>query len=598
MNFKNIELKKINYVINTKIKYLLLALVVSTSFISLLELFGIGMLAGLVLFLADIEKFVSTLPDFRFLDVFKNSSKNELINIFLILVILFFIIKNILIFIFTYCFNKLRLIINFSVTKKLLSKYLNSDYSFILNQNNSQLIHNVKEESNRFTGIFFQIVNIIKEIFLILFLFISIIAINWKVTLIVSIFLICISFIIFSLIKKKLFDLGKKQTIFQTSVLKSLFETFSDIKFIKIKSIENFFFNKIMLAQKNLLKVGLFTSTIVVIPRLILEILAVAGLCITIYFLLEINKPFNEIIPFLTFLSLSIIRMVPAIASLNNGINSVITQFISIDIVTRHITKEDQNISEPFKSDTNKKNNINSLELKGVYFKYFLHDNYVLNNINLKLEKNDILGVIGESGSGKTTLGDILSGVLKPENGNLLINEKIISNNSDLNNYNISYVPQTVTIIDENLDKNIAYGVEESIVNKDQITKLLKMASLEDINGNFNSKMMGESGSNISGGQKQRIGLARAFYGNPDLVVLDEPTSELDFKTEKNVINNLKNYSENKILVLIAHRLNTLEICNKLLILKNGKIFDFGIKDEIVKKHDYINQYFKIKKNE
>ena len=122
MNFKNIELKKINYVINTKIKYLLLALVVSTSFISLLELFGIGMLAGLVLFLADIEKFVSTLPDFRFLDVFKNSSKNELINIFLILVILFFIIKNILIFIFTYCFNKLRLIINFSVTKKLLSK--------------------------------------------------------------------------------------------------------------------------------------------------------------------------------------------------------------------------------------------------------------------------------------------------------------------------------------------------------------------------------------------------------------------------------------------------------------------------------------------
>lgn len=597
MNLKNIELKKINYVINTKIKYLLLALVVSTSFISLLELFGIGMLAGLILFLADIEKFVSTLPDFRFLEVFKNSPKNELINFFLILVILFFTIKNILIFVFTYCFNKLRLIINFSVTKKLLSKYLNSDYSFILNQNNSQLIHNIKEESNRFTGIFFQIVNIIKEIFLILFLFISIIAINWKVTLIVIIFLICLSFIIFSLIKKKLFDLGKKQTIFQTSILKSLFETFSDIKFIKIKSIENFFFNKIMSAQKNLLKVGLFTSTIVIIPRLILEILAVTGLCLTIYFLLKINKPFNEIVPFLTFLSLSIIRMVPAITSLNNGINSVINHFISIDIVTRHISREDQNISEPFKPDTNKKNDIKSLELKEVYFKYFLQDNYVLRNINLKLEKNDILGVIGESGSGKTTLGDILSGLLKPENGNLLINEKIISNNSDLLNYNISYVPQTVTIIDENLDNNIAYGVEHSKVNKDQINKLLKMANLDDINDNFNSKMMGESGSNISGGQKQRIGLARAFYGNPDLVVLDEPTSELDFKTEKNVINNLKNYSENKILVLIAHRLNTLEICNKLLILKNGKVFDFGLKDEIVKKHDYINQYFKIEKN-
>ena len=109
--------------------------------------------------------------------------------------------------------------------------------------------------------------------------------------------------------------------------------------------------------------------------------------------------------------------------------------------------------------------------------------------------------------------------------------------------------------------------------------------------------MMGESGSNISGGQKQRIGLARAFFGNPDLVVLDEPTSELDFKTEKNVINNLKNYSENKILVLIAHRLNTLEICNKLLILNDGKIVDFGIKDEIIKKSNYLDQYLTSSKN-
>ena len=121
------------------------------------------------------------------------------------------------------------------------------------------------------------------------------------------------------------------------------------------------------------------------------------------------------------------------------------------------------------------------------------------------------------------------------------------------------------------------------------------MASLTEIGENCNLKKMGESGVNISGGQQQRIGLARAFYGNPDLVILDEPTSELDFKTEKTVINNLKVYSNNKILVLIAHRLNTLEICNKLLILKNGEMVDFGSKDDIVKKHDYIKQFFTIK---
>ena len=206
-------------------------------------------------------------------------------------------------------------------------------------------------------------------------------------------------------------------------------------------------------------------------------------------------------------------------------------------------------------------------------------ENVAVNNISMSLDQKNpkIIAVAGESGSGKTTLGDILSGVLKPENGNLLINEKIISNNSDLHNYNISYVPQTVTIIDENLDKNIAYGVEESIVKKDQITKLLKMASLDDINGNFNSKMMGESGSNISGGQKQRIGLARAFYGNPDLVVLDEPTTGVDVTGQSVIIDLIRTIKDSgKTLIFSTHQLNEVrDIADHIVVMKSGeKIFD------------------------
>ncbi len=597
-NFNKVNLKKLNLVIDKKLKYLLILLAFASVFISSLELIGIGMLASLVFFLTDIEKFISSLPDFTILNFLKNLPQSELIGYFLLLVILFFTFKNILIFLFTYAFNKLRVRFNFEISKKLLTKYLSQNFPFFLTQNNSKLIHNIREETVRFTGVFFQLINVIKEIFLILFLISSLLIINWKITLLVSLLLIFFSLIIFLIIKKRLYKLGKSQTFFLSSFLKRLIETFSDIKFIKIKSVENFFLRKILEAQKNYLNVGLFTSVIIVIPRLILEVLAVLGLCLTIYFLLRINLSFDEIIPFLTLLSLSIVRMVPAISSLNNGINSISTHFVSLEIVTLHF---DDNIKNYFKKDSKilqKKEKISSIELKNVFFKYFSQNEYLLKNINFSLRNNDILGIIGQSGSGKTTLGDIINGSLIPQKGHLIINNKKILNSNDLLNFNISYVPQSINIIDEDLSKNIAYGVENDEIDENELNKLLNFSQLNDFINKSNFKFLGESGINISGGQKQRIGIARALYNNPDLVILDEPTSELDFKTENLIINNLKDFSKDKILILIAHRLNTLEICNKLLIIKDGEIVDFGSKDEIIKKHDYISQYLTSNKRE
>tara|TARA_B100000029_G_scaffold511698_2_gene606446 strand:- start:2759 stop:4555 length:1797 start_codon:yes stop_codon:yes gene_type:complete len=592
-NLNKIDFKKLNFVIDKKLKYLLFLLALASVFISLLELIGIGMLASLVLFISDIEKFISNLPDLKILNYFKGLTQIELISYFLVLVVLFFLIKNLLIFIFTYSFNKLRVAFNFNITKKLLHKYLNQNYSFFLNRNNSKLIHDVREETVRFTGIFFQLINVIKEIFLILFLISSIFIINWKVTLIVSLSLFFFSAIIFLIIKRKLYELGKSQTIFSSSFLKRLLETFSDIKFIKIKSIENFFFKKILDAQKKLLNVGLFTSTIIVIPRLILEVLAVLGLCITIYFVLKINLSFNEIVPFLTLLSLSIVRMVPAITSLNNGINSISTHLISLEIVSKHFDDNSKVQIELKNKSIAKKEKIFSIELKNIYFKYFSQKEFLLKNISFGLNKNDILGIIGQSGSGKTTLGDILNGTLMPQKGEMVINGQSILNSQDLSKFNISYVPQSINVIDENLNTNIAYGIEKLEINKDEVDKLKAISDLNNLGKEFNYDSMGESGINISGGQKQRIGIARAFYGNPDLVILDEPTSELDYKIEGKIINNLKVTSKDKILILIAHRLNTLEICNKLLILNDGQILDYGSKEEIMEKHNYLKNYFK-----
>ena len=285
--------------------------------------------------------------------------------------------------------------------------------------------------------------------------------------------------------------------------------------------------------------------------------------------------------------------MVPAIASLNNNINNVTTNLISFEIVTKHF--KDKKISYLKNKDSSGKKflKIDNLEVKNLSYSYFNQPNDVLNDLNFKLSKNDVLGIIGDSGSGKTTLVNIICGLLKPKSGNILINNSVIDE-QNLKDYSISYMPQFTNIIDENLDLNIAYGVDEAKIDK-KITESLKIAELEKIDKDFYQKQMGEDGLNISGGQKQRIGLARTVYYDPDLLILDEPTSDLDFKTQDKIIENLKLLSKNKIIIIIAHRLNTLEICNKLLILENGLKYDFGLKNEILNKNSDLSKFFKNK---
>lgn len=594
MIFKKINFNELTKIIDKKLFIYLILISLTTIIISILELIGIGALAGFVLLLSDVKNFIDSLPNLKILNFVKEMEEKNLINLFLISIVCFFLIKNILIFLFIFSFNKLRVLFNYSISKKLLNTYLSKNFEFFLLNKNSNLIHNIKEETVRFTGFIFSLINILKESILIIALVIGIFFINWKITSLTIVLFGFLSIIVFSFIKKRLYNLGKDQTHYSSRLIKKLIETFQDIKLIKVRSLENFFSKKILFNQKKLLDVGFFQAILVSIPRLILEIFAVLGLSLTIFFFIKLNYSFNEILPFITFLALAIVRMVPAIASLNNNINNVTTNLISFEIVTKHF--KDKKISYLKNKDSSGKKflKIDNLEVKNLSYSYFNQPNDVLNDLNFKLSKNDVLGIIGDSGSGKTTLVNIICGLLKPKSGNILINNSVIDE-QNLKDYSISYMPQFTNIIDENLDLNIAYGVDEAKIDKKKITESLKIAELEKIDKDFYQKQMGEDGLNISGGQKQRIGLARTVYYDPDLLILDEPTSDLDFKTQDKIIENLKLLSKNKIIIIIAHRLNTLEICNKLLILENGLKYDFGLKNEILNKNSDLSKFFKNK---
>ncbi len=593
LNKKNIFLKSLS-ILEKKVVTIFFLFMVVSIFISFIELLGISFIGTFIMFLADINSFLDKIDKLKILSFMHDFNEKDLIYFFLISIIVFFAIKNIIIFIFFYLFNKFRAYFTFLISKKIFSKNLKNNYEYFLTKKKSKIIHDVREESLRFTGVFFSILNIFKETFLIIFLGLSIFIINWKISSIVLFTFIFFSSLIFIIVKGKLYSLGKDLTFFQSNFLKKLFEAFNNIKFIKIRKLENFITTKLFYFQKRAMNTTFIQNVIVTIPRLVLEVFAVSGLCLTIFIYINSSLPIDKLIPLLSFIALAIIRIMPAISSINVNVNNIATNIHSLEIVNSYIKQKDlELISRDETLDLTFKK-IKKIKFENVCFKYKVDNpSFGLDDINLTIEKNDIIGIIGKSGSGKTTFADLLLGLLKPDSGKILINDEK-SKNIDTQNFNFSYIPQSINLLDDNLYENIAFGNRNQNIDKEKMDKILSKADLDTLDKDLYSKNLGEDGIKISGGQKQRIGIARALYNEPNLLILDEPTSELDYSSEKKIMQNISEFKID-IIIIIAHRINSLNICNKLLILENGKILDFGTKKEILSKHIYLEKFFEDK---
>jgi ATP-binding cassette, subfamily B, bacterial PglK len=591
---KNIFLESLS-IFEKKVVTIFFIFIAACIFISFIELIGVSFLGTFIMFLTDINGFLDKIDKFKILSFMHDFDEKDLIYFFLISITVFFIIKNSIVFVFFYFFHKFKANFTFIISKKIFSKNLKNNYEYFLAQKKSKIIHDVREESLRFTGVFFSILNIIKETFLIFFLGLSIFLVNWKISSIVLIGFICFSTIIFIIVKGKLYSLGKDLTFYQSNFLKKLFEAFNNIKFIKIRKLENFIITKLFYFQRKAMDTTFAQNIIVTIPRLVLEVLSVFGLCLTIYIYINSSLPIDKLIPILSFIALAIIRIIPSISAININVNNITTHIYSLKIINSHLKEKDLKL---ITSDEGSNNSIfkkiKKIEFENVCFKYKVDSpSFGLDNINLTIEKDDIIGVIGRSGSGKTTFADLLLGLLKPDIGKILINNKNLEN-IDSQNLNFSYIPQSINLLDDNLYENIAFGNKNQNIDKDKIKKILSKADLDTLDKDLYLKNIGEDGIKISGGQKQRIGIARALYNEPSLLILDEPTSELDYTSEKKI---MKNISEFKIdiIIIIAHRINSLNICNKLLILDNGKILDYGSKKEVLSKHIYLEKFFEDK---
>jgi ABC-type multidrug transport system fused ATPase/permease subunit len=547
---------------------LLIILLVGLIIVSLLEMISIGFIPMLIQAILTSESFFLKYQSFFFFKNFFNfnnlDSKN-LIIFFIIFIAIFYLVKNIFFSILIYFQGYVIQQIRLGISKKIFSFYLNSDYLLFLSRNPANILRTLSLDIGNSTIYILVFTNLIRDVLIFFSIICLVFFYNPIVSLTISIFfgLTFTTFIFFT--KKQIQLRGKIIHNHSSKIIQTINEAIGAIKEIKIYNIQEFIENKFNNLNKKNEKNLLLNFFFISIPKFILESISVIVVLLIILFYFILGTDINNILPFISLLAVSAIRIIPLVSSINLSLMTQKSLLPSLDSVYKEYVLEKKKV-------TRKKENFlkESLVLKKVFFKYPKNNNYALKNINFKINFGDKIGIIGKSGAGKTTLINIILGLIKPTKGNIFMGKNKINLFNFSFKENIGYVPQDTYLLDDKIVNNIALGVASHSVDKKKLVNVTKYANIYDyimtLPNKFETKI-GNNGYRLSGGQKQRISIARALYFNPKILILDEPTSALDSKTSFNIIDKIyKNFKDITIIV-VSHKKSALVNCNKILNL-------------------------------
>tara|TARA_B100000929_G_scaffold153162_1_gene121104 strand:+ start:155 stop:1282 length:1128 start_codon:yes stop_codon:yes gene_type:complete len=369
--------------------------------------------------------------------------------------------------------------------------------------------------------------------------------------------------------------MASERLIHQTLSVKDVQQGIRSIKDIKVLGKEKEFYEYFKFHITNYSKMAGKIFFIQNIPKFNLELVAVAVLIISISFLLNSSYEFGNIIVIVGMFAAASFKILP-------GINRIMNSFISMRYGYASLEEIYQDLQTETKKINYVKNNIGSklpfknfIKFKNIYYSYPENKKIILNNINLEIRANTTIGLLGESGSGKTTFIDLLIGILNTVKGEIKVDEKdILSNLREWQN-NIGYIPQFIYLIDDTIKKNIAFGLNEEIIDIGKMENALEVSQMKNFVETLPKKIetkVGEFGVRLSGGQRQRIGIARSLYNNPNLLVMDEATNSLDKETEKKIMNSIYLMKGKKTILISSHKKSILDKCDIILKFESGKV--------------------------
>ena len=558
-------IKKLRSLLTKQDKQFLFSLVIFSIFVSLIEVAGVSVIMPFVSVAMDFSLIHANEYYNYFYTLFGFEKESTFVVVFGGVLIFFYFFRSTINLLYFYLLSRFTQSRYHLLASRLFKNYMAMPYRDFVMLNSSTLTKSIVNEAAFLTQLISAALLMMSEVFIVLFIYLIMLYVNYQVTFFLTVILVLNALFMINTVSVKIKEAGEIRAKTQKSFYETINRSFGNFKLIKLQANDQNILRDFEKASFSYAQANTTYATMAQVPRLFLEAVAFILIIVIIIFLVwQYESNISNVLAVVSMFILALYRLMPSINRIMSSYNQILFYHKSLDIVYQDLSYKAEELGEevaPFEKE---------IVLKDLSFEY--DNELVLKEINLTLPKGSKIGFVGESGSGKSTLIDIILGLHRPKEGEIL-SDGVPIDNSNIRSWRskVGYIPQSAYLFDGTVGENIAFGLP---YDQEKVMEVLQQAKIYDF---FSSKegqntLVGEDGVMLSGGQKQRVAIARALYRDPEILVLDEATSALDDETEKGIMDEIYNISGNKTLLIIAHRLSTLDRCDIVHKLDKGKI--------------------------
>lgn len=568
-------LKKLNFIFSKRDKVKLLLLMIIVIGGSFLELMAVSIFSPFINVIMDPEKLHENAIIAYFYQLFNVQSIEYFLAIVAAGIIVIYVVKNIYVIAEKNAIYRFSYRIQRNISTDLLKAYMREPYTFHLNKNISVLQRSMQEDTDQFTKGIIHIMEMAAEVCVCIALGIYLFIESHSITIIIAGLLVfCLAF--FSFISKKYSSAwGREGQQYKSKIYQWMNQSLGGIKEIKVLNREEDFIEHYDSYFSKYVRVLRLNRLIGVVPKYIIEMVCMTGLLAAVIFKIFFGqRELIDFVPQLAVFAVAAFRLLPSVGRINEHLSAVLYAMPSLDLIYNDLKEVEKTYTDKQERDKTWRLQ-DKIEVRKVTYRYPDGDVNVIENASFMIKKGQTAAFVGTSGAGKSTIVDVLLGLLPPQYGKIYADGMNIYKNLLTWQMEIGYIPQTIYLSDDSIRNNVAFGIKEDKIDEEAVVRALKQAQLYDfveVLPEGLDTFVGDRGVRLSGGQRQRIGIARALYHDPEILVLDEATSALDNETESAVMEAIEKLQGQKTILIIAHRLTTIQNADVIFEVNDGKV--------------------------